>query len=221
MLIISSFKDYYDPVAAQYLDKSIVYKREEKDDNILPTVFIALYREFSIPHVKNNKLSTYENIFAIGFCGKLHLGVRFVQTDTKRSYSEEQTVYGSNIIDNIIRLGDNSKNYKFKQKLSKCKDFIQRTHLKDVNDVHIKLNTPVFYVRISYGLGDQKFKANPCLKDYNFQSHIDPFTAFQEIQSYISGVLGTNENNTVEISNKDKILQAGFDLKTSFRKDKK
>jgi hypothetical protein len=50
---------------------------------------------------------------------------------------------------------------------------------------------------------------------------MDAFTAFQSIQSYISGILGTKENDIIEISNNSKIVKAGFDLKTSFRKDKK
>ena len=44
--------------------------------------------------------------------------------------------------------------------------------------------------------------------------------AFQLIQSYISGVLGAKENDIIEVDNTSKILKVGFDLKTSFRKDK-
>ena len=43
--------------------------------------------------------------------------------------------------------------------------------------------------------------------------------AFQEIEMYISGVLGINNKPTVEISDKNKIVGRGFDLKYSFRKD--
>jgi hypothetical protein len=45
--------------------------------------------------------------------------------------------------------------------------------------------------------------------------------AFQEIQMFISGVLGIDENPTVEVSDKDKIISRGFDYKWSFRKEPK
>jgi hypothetical protein len=41
------------------------------------------------------------------------------------------------------------------------------------------------------------------------------------VQSYVSDVLGGSENPTIEVSNAIKIVKAGFDLKTSFKKIKK
>ena len=67
----------------------------------------------------------------------------------------------------------------------------------------------------------EKFEVNPNLNNYKFFKAHDTFTAFQNLQSYISGVLGTKENDIIEVSNKSKIIKAGFDLKTSFRKEKK
>lgn len=57
----------------------------------------------------------------------------------------------------------------------------------------------------------------PVLKDYNFQKVKDPYTAFQDIQSYKFGVLGCNENEVVTISDKDRIAGKGFDTKYGFR----
>ena len=59
---------------------------------------------------------------------------------------------------------------------------------------------------------------NPILKDYDFQKIVDPYTAFQEIQMYISGVLSTGDKNPQwPISDKLKAESKGFnDL--SFRR---
>ena len=51
-----------------------------------------------------------------------------------------------------------------------------------------------------------------------FYKVIDAFTAFQEISMFIGGVLGIGEKEIVEIEDKYKIGQHGFD-KWSFRKE--
>lgn len=56
-----------------------------------------------------------------------------------------------------------------------------------------------------------------CLKDLQFYKKLDPFTTHMEIQSWLSGVLPFNKD-VVDISDRDKIRKAGFDVKTSFRK---
>lgn len=63
-------------------------------------------------------------------------------------------------------------------------------------------------------------KTWPVLSDINFQKIVDPFTAYQEVQAYMFGVLGGNEKQIVEISDKSKLTKHGFDVKSSFRKQK-
>ena len=47
---------------------------------------------------------------------------------------------------------------------------------------------------------------------------VDTYTAFQEIQMYISGVLGTNEDgHDTNQTEKEKVRQHGFDPKYGFR----
>ena len=65
---------------------------------------------------------------------------------------------------------------------------------------------------------DDAFIINPILKDYEFYKVVDAFTAFTELQMFISGVLGVGEKEIVEIEDKYKIGQHGFD-KWSFRKE--
>lgn len=58
-----------------------------------------------------------------------------------------------------------------------------------------------------------------CLKDVELYRRMDPSTAHMRIASFISGVLPFNRP-TLEISDRDRIRKAGFDLRTSFRRSK-
>ena len=71
-----------------------------------------------------------------------------------------------------------------------------------------------------HGTLDKKnsFIVNPILRDYQFARVIDPYTAFQEIQMYVSGVLGVNKDGTeFPSTEKEKVAQHGMD-KWSFRR---
>jgi len=56
------------------------------------------------------------------------------------------------------------------------------------------------------------------LKEVEFYRILDPATIHMEISNFIGGVLPSGPD-TVEISDRSRILKAGFDLKSSFRKD--
>jgi hypothetical protein len=107
---------------------------------------------------------------------------------------------------------------------------IQRFHGKNDHTLFQQLKSPVFLVPIISSESDRdqrnlenlqaKFTLNPNLKDLQFQKYKDAYSTFQEIQSYISGILGVTTPETIVLSDKSKILKAGFDPKTSFRKGK-
>ena len=56
------------------------------------------------------------------------------------------------------------------------------------------------------------------LGDWEFFKVKGAFEANQDIANYVGGVLPANANPMIELSNKIKIVKAGFDTKTSFRK---
>ena len=64
-------------------------------------------------------------------------------------------------------------------------------------------------------------QTNPLLKAIGFQKVKDAFTAYQEIDSYLSGVLGADVHPTVEISDVHRLEGHGFDKRTSFRNMKR
>jgi hypothetical protein len=61
------------------------------------------------------------------------------------------------------------------------------------------------------------WEANSSLGGVGFQAVMDSFTAYQELDMYISGVLGQQAKETISISDKDRVQQHGFD-EYSFRK---
>lgn len=64
-------------------------------------------------------------------------------------------------------------------------------------------------------------QTNPWLKAIGFQKVKDAFTAYQEIDSYVFGVLGVDANPTVQTSDKDRLEAHGFDNRVSFRNMKR
>ena len=64
-------------------------------------------------------------------------------------------------------------------------------------------------------------QTNPWLKAIGFQKVKDAFTAYQELDSYIFGVLGVDANPIVQTSDKDRLVAHGFDNRVSFRNMKR
>lgn len=98
--------------------------------------------------------------------------------------------------------------------LSEIKNLNANADRLDLTECHFDFNSPILMFTFNKFYGSQK---NPELRHYGIQSIIDAPSINQEISMYISGVLGNTEKNTIEISDKDKIVGKGFDNKISFR----
>ena len=61
---------------------------------------------------------------------------------------------------------------------------------------------------------------NPVLRDYEFEKVVDPYTAAQEIDMFLSNLAVRPDKEPDKIDDKTKIISHGFDVKKSFRKDK-
>jgi hypothetical protein len=239
MLIIAKKKDYYDGVAGTTgIDKTIVYDRQiiEVEENNIPEFF-----ERKRYHFGKNDQTPFHNLFhhglkkdlhvvypnyahfVIGFCGKLYVGWKL--------YSKGEEVYSgyNKVITTITYDFENAK------KLFESQTWGGRKFADDVNNImnhdSIELfrefNAPVFVYDGDYGrtsinercsnCNHPKFFINPLLKEYQFYKVFNAVQAFQEIQMFLGGVLGRGEKEIVEVADKYKIGQHGFD-KWSFRK---
>ena len=83
----------------------------------------------------------------------------------------------------------------------------------------VKHQVPVIKVRYETGDGCVVSHDTPILRDHGIASVVDAGAMWQNIYSTMTNVLRPNPDRDppVEISNRDKISKAGFDLKTSFR----
>jgi hypothetical protein len=235
MYIISKKKDYYDGVAGTTgIDKTIIYDRQiiELENNILPKEFqpYSLWKnpkpspfiKLGNTQIKKELRVVYGDAshFIIGFCGKLYIGWKLYSEGKKLSYG------GRELITTISYDNDNMK------KLVEANTFggyfednLNYVLTYDPIEIFRTLNTPVFvydneYNRIAL---DQwkchsKFIINPPLKEYEFYKVFNSVQAFQEISMFLGGVLGNKEKEIVNVEDKYKITQHGFD-KWSFRKE--
>ncbi len=236
LILTKQRKDYYDGVAQTTgIDKTIVYDRQlvEFDRKEMPNFFTHHTWEFmkNKTNIHYNNLSRFSltnNIkyekyshFIVGFCGKLYVGWK-LYLEISENYSKKlitEITYDVNLIKSITK---ESKFY------GNIEDHIKYISTVDNIDIFRKYKTPIFVYdsdcdRTSIGHlsgSIEKFLLNPTLKDYEFYKIFDAFQAFQEIQMFLGGVLGSGEKEMVQIEDKYKIVQHGFDLKTSFRKDK-
>ncbi len=58
---------------------------------------------------------------------------------------------------------------------------------------------------------------NNKLSDYDFYKVLDPYSAFQELEMWMQGVLSYPQNIMIEVEDKSKIEKHGFDKKYGFR----
>ena len=237
MFIISKKKDFYDGVAGTVgIDKTIIYNRnvidvEEKD---IPVFFKKKRFDINgthntiISNLSRNKLKKefqkkyvdYSH-FVVGFCGKLYVGWKL--------YSEEKLRLNTNIITEITDDVDfvnslvesNKWNGNFVENVNKVKQ-------SDAMQLFREFNSPIFLYDSNtsikkYGTfsikSNAKFFISPILADYEFFKVFNTFQAFQEIQMFLGGVLGSGEKEIAEVADKYKIQQYGFN-KYSFRKEK-
>jgi hypothetical protein len=246
MLIISKFKDYYDGVVGTTgIDKTIVYNRESKEfnpkDKDYPKFLFNSYSlrkkldinpiidltPYSSPFLKKDIVYKTYQYFVIGFCGKQYIGFKLFYRDyIDNNEIKYDIIYGYDNIANYLDMTKKSyhNNNNFEERYNKIINF-------DYIDIFREFNIPIFVYEDSVGFSifnkpikkthiNFKFIINPILKDYEFYKVFDTYQTFQEISMFLGGVLGNNGKDIVEVDNKTKILKYGFDLKTSFRKDK-
>lgn len=228
MLIVSKYKDYYDSAVGMGVDKSIVYERKEED---IHDKYFYFYEELGYKQKYSGISGIYEGILrsfstgygwydndfdsmvrVIGFCGKLYPFFEFIE---KEKDSEGLITKTSEFVFDRDKIID-----RLKLKKGRKAELINEWDLlvgKDPIEIHRKFNTPVF-IHKHGRRNDVQLTINPVLKDYKFVRVFDPYTAFQEIQMFISGVLSTGDDvDQIKMNEKDKVNQHGFDEKYGFR----
>jgi hypothetical protein len=241
--IISRFKDYYDVVAGQGVDLTRVFTRnttefkgnfplpewDEKrswrlESNVLyPRISEKAY------HEGRGRYSTQtydiEYLYVL-FAGKLYGGIALKDMRTGPTFGDFSYYWDADSwlakAAEIGYTGDN-KAYYGKNKSTEMDEILRLLTVKGdevlsdwaiENKLSIAIACGFFHTRER---GDW-FVVDPNLKELNFQKVLDPFTAYQELEQWIGGVLGNTEV-IPEMADKDKIAAHGFNS-WSFRKHK-
>lgn len=231
MKIISKYKDYYDFVAKIYgEDSKIVFNRKPNE------------LELTINYAENEK-DFYSGLFQVAYynnidpvcnwfkwfkeygnlprgyveriivCGKLYLIIHKI-IDNNYPYKFEQTnlLTIQEYFDNYIKGSTNPWEIRIIADLCNAND-------KYIN-LHKKFNSPVIYLKVN-GTSMRQNKVqltaltNVSLLERRFETKIDAYQMFQDIQTFITNHL-TPEIVIEKVEDKYKIIQHGFD-KQSFR----
>lgn len=227
MRIISPFHDYYDNALGFGQDKTVVYVRK-------PEVKTTGIEGLTLPWQEmraNAKIikwgsalrgyrSLVQALILVG--GKVYL--RWV--DPRRIMQAEnefdtRVTHGSSDPDELLERSSIHVE-RFEQESawdleragrynSLLDAFAQRT---DLDKIHHTYNAPIVML-----LPHNKPYAitNIPLLCFGIQEDLHAFEAFQAVSQYVDGILPRAGHEMVQLSDKELIVKAGFDLKTSFR----
>jgi hypothetical protein len=212
MLIVSTFKDYYDrAIGYGGIDKSIVYNRETMYPNYIDE---KQYFGKYFPKSHSTRWLNFEQFtltpFIIGFCGKIYSGYVFQYENRKKNVNVDFRSYDIADLEPYVHL------FYDKKIPSDFQQFMGFSGIEN-SDLFIRYNVPIFYVSGSENSYNGIIELNPELKFYEFYKKIDAFQTHQEIMMFISGVLGQQGKEVSKIADIDLCYSKGYD-KWSFRK---
>ena len=241
MRIVSKFHDYYDTARGFYSQEPLYVRDteelqfENKDQlKLIPERILQLkkildsapgsgdteYDGIYGPPRSNRGSDTQK--FLIGFCGKIYLGYRVLLTGgpERPGFWSIVHCYG---LPKLLKEFPGSHKDSDKRLLKSWDEFVgnNKALLETRNtDFFVEEGVPIFAILPhSWGRGDTVYSRNPMLKDWGFQTQWDPYSAFQEIEMFVGGVL-SNVDKGKDLVRTDKAVAeaAGFD-DWSFRKN--
>lgn len=224
MRIISKTHDYYDTAQSFGQDMSIVYKRDiiEFRENNLPenvlNIVSKINESTNLNHnfrsgwyyrpdtcVLKDKKRVSLNYGHIVFCGKVYPFIKLFGTYEN---IPDEFFYSLSSFEERVEGATFNCNKDYKRHIRK---FFEVTEQDRLYEFLVEKKV------ISLLLYGNAVVVNPILSEYNFYKVKPAWEAYQEIDSYICGVLSFPQNAMVEIEDKYRIEQHGFD-KWSFRK---
>ena len=219
MRIISKFHDYYDGVQSLGQDMYIIYNRTtvDYDETSLPDNVNRVYQQIQkaitpdelfwrwrFPHMcVVNKTHVDLSYGHIIFCGGIYPYIkathRNMQCEFFYDFKSFDEKYGTSEFRSV------------KSWYRVLNMFFNVETNNALREVLVEEKAIVMALDGRYVI------INPNLKDYQFFRAKPAYEAYQELDSYICGVLTFPHNAMVEIEDKYRIEQHGFD-KMSFRK---
>ena len=238
MLIISKHRDYYDSAHNGWIDKTIVYNRNEIRTNCPKNMFSD--RPYCMGTIRGWNEYT-DNFYVIGFCGKLYpaFRIKWMRKDETRGTEYTEIIY--DLDEYMNRKHEIKKHLGYWREYTpwrgkrkpgteygddKIRTMFDKYDRKDDITLFRAHNTPIFVATHQFDRESlqENYKSysllvNANLKYYEFYRVKNAPEAFQDIQSFISGVLGMPAKEPEPVSDKVKVVAHGFDPKWSFRKE--
>jgi len=171
----------------------------------------------------------------VGVCGKVWPAIQFSWTNKDYTHVY-RTAYNVEQVKKILAEHDRKFKTKelkgFKSDRSGKKSYSGRAQFNeyDLNNffntfqaqdhiqLFVDLKVPLFVIDPAADDGNHGILyTNPEMKQYDFQKVLGSYLMYQEIEMFMSGVLGTGNPEMVEIEDKYKIAGHGY-TKCSFRK---
>ena len=241
MKIISKFKDFYDYKVAKYgMDEKLVYTRKtycEYFERFVIDVYTASDDRISEENFNKNLKENFEYFKGINFHKILILGEKLIHL-----FFTENGVYTHFDIKNendLRKLNDfqykkeitfkDGKKFSIFSKFGSDWDYLLSYNRKklinlDIDKDDVILNEPLILIEListsknNRYLYTYKFTYNPNLSKIGV--YIDADFVWQSLVEFLSNKRSEKEISP-EVSNENKILSKGFDLKTSFRPNMK
>ena len=240
MKIISKFKDFYDYKVAKYgVDEKLVYTRKtycEYFESLVIDVYTASGDRISEENFNKNLKENFEYFKGINFHKILILGEKLIHLfftengvythfDAKKldvSKGTYQSYCSKEITFNDGRNFEITTDFGWNKLFSYDRKKFFSSMRIDKSD--IILNEPMLLIELigtsksSRYLYTYKFTYNPNLSKIGV--YIDEDFIWQSLVEFLSNKRSEKEISP-EVSNENKILSKGFDLKTSFRPNMK
>ena len=243
MKIISKFRDFYDYKVAKYgVDEKLVYTRKtycEYFESLVIDVYTASDDRISEENFNKNLKENFEYSKGINFHKILILGEKLIHLfftengvythfDAKKldvSKGTYQSYYSKEITFNDGRNFEITTDFGWHKLFSYDRKKLFPSMRIDKSD--IIFNEPMILVEYIGGIDRKiarydnsvyKFTYNPNLSQMGV--YIDEDFVWQSLVEFLSNKRSEKEISP-EVSNENKILSKGFDLKTSFRPNMK
>lgn len=219
MRIISPFRDYYDSAQGFGADQTRLFLRKPES---LAANQLGIPAELKEPFSKVKSWSSASwaaSIIPIVFCGKLYHALRLRYASYNRTtcfYSEESSIFYT--VDSARAWAETKGNQEllaFMQRRIKNGDLPLASQGTPLNLNWLVENlAPILTCDLhNY---ESFLTKNARLSDLQFYKVFDAVQAYQELDMYLSGILAAENKPMVEISDKIRALQRGFDC-YSFR----
>lgn len=231
MKIIDDKKDYYDSVAYSMgeVDDHVLYLRNREEIKIRRENRFGFTINKSADEIEFPINSLSDSLFIIGFAGKTYIGAKWLVKHPTPLYPDQKVLhitYDRSEIEQ--RICGNKERYvmMFQRNEAELNDLYNKYQEVANDDLFHQLQCPIFVVgTYLIGTGTEwnhlngvfRVMKNPILKDYEFYKVKDAFSAYQEVEQYIGGVLGNSEITSPPLSEKQAIQSKGFDPKYGFR----